>query len=75
MEQEQQEYFPIFTDCCYLRATNGELISESITVVSEASDHSRTATHTCITKIINKVLDLHSGMFTDEIPLFIWGDG
>ena len=26
-------------------------------------------------KIINKVLDLHSEMFTDEIPRIIWGDG
>ena len=26
-------------------------------------------------KMINKVLDLYSEMFTDEIPLIIWGDG
>ena len=33
------------------------------------------AAYTCLMKIINKVLDLHAEMFTDEIPLIIWGDG
>ena len=75
MDQEQQECFSIFTDCCYLHANNRQLIHKDITVASEASNHSRIAAYTCIMKIINKVLDLHSEMFTDEIPRIIWGDG
>ena len=75
MNQEQQECFSIFTGCCYLHATNGELKNKNITVASETSDHSGIAAHTCTMKIINKVLDVHSEMFTDEIRLFIWGDG
>ena len=75
MDQEQQECFSIFTDCCYLHANNRQLINKDITVASEASNHSRIAAYTCIMKIINKVLDLHSEMFTDEIPRIIWGDG
>ena len=75
MDQEQQECFSIFTDCCYLHANNRQLINKDITVASEASNHSRIAAYTCIMKIINKNLDLHSEMFTDEIPLIIWGDG
>ena len=38
--------------------TNGKLVNENITVTSESSDHSRIATHTCIMKMINKILDL-----------------
>ena len=75
MDQEQQECFSIFTDCCYLHANNRQLINKDITVASEASNHSRIAAYTCIMRIINKVLDLHSEMFTDEIPRIIWGDG
>ena len=68
VKQDQQEIqsvyfghkcFSIFTACCYLRATNRELVNENITVTSEASDNSRIAVHTCIMKIINEVLDLN----------------
>ena len=71
--QEQQEIqsacfghecFSIFAACCYLRATNGELVNENITVTSEANDNSRIAVHTCIMKIINEFLGLHPEMFT-----------
>lgn len=69
------ECFSIFTACCYLRATNGELVNENITVTSEASEHSRISAHTYVMTIIEKVKNLHPETFNDEIPLFIWSDG
>ena len=38
--------FSIFTACCYLRK-DGDLINENITIISEASDHSRIAAFKC----------------------------
>ena len=40
--------FSIFTACCYLRDVENKVISESVTITSELSDHSRTAAITCI---------------------------
>ena len=65
---------PIFTVCCYFCATNGELVNENISVISEASDHSSRAVHTCVMKKNNEVLDLHAELFTNEIHLFILSD-
>ena len=82
VNQEQQEIqsayfghdcFSIFTACCYLRAANGDLINENITVTSEASEHSRISAHTCVMTIIEKVQDLHPEEFNST--LFIWSDG
>ena len=67
------ECFSDFTACCYLRATNRELVNENITVTSEANDHSRIAAHTCIMKIINE--KEFCGKYSDprvcDHPLFL----
>ena len=42
----------------FIPLTESSYINENITVTSESSDHSRIAAHTCIMKMINKVLDL-----------------
>ena len=46
--------FSIFTACCYVKE-NEELKKHNITIVTEASDHSRMATHSLILKVIDEV--------------------
>ena len=65
--------FSIFTACCYIRGEDGKLANENVTVVSEASDHSRIAAFTCVNKVLNfmrEKYDLPSG-----IILHVWSDG
>ena len=65
--------FSIFTVCCYIRSEDGKLANENVTVVSEASDHSRIAAFTCINKVLafmREKYDLPSG-----ITLHVWRDG
>ena len=67
--------FSIFTAVVYLRR-NGELIHENVVVISEANDHSRIATHSCISKVIDIVIQKHTHFKTyHSIDLNIWSDG
>ena len=54
-----QTTFSIFTACCYLRDSEDNLVSESITVTSELPDHSRAAAITCVSKVIENVRENH----------------
>ena len=64
--------FSIFTACCYL-LKDGDLINENITIISEASDHSRIAAFTCINKVFHFVREKHN--LPPEVTLHIWSDG
>ena len=59
----------IFTACYY----DGGLINENITIISETSDHSRTAAFTCINKVFDFVREKHN--LLPEVTLHIWSDG
>ena len=45
--------FFIFMACSCLHDVNGKLVNENVTVISEARDHLRTATFSCINKVFN----------------------
>ena len=64
--------FSIFTACFCLRK-DGDLINENITIISEASDHSRIPAFTCINKVFDFVREKHN--FPPEVTLHIWSDG
>ena len=66
--------FSIFTACCYLRDVENEVISESVTITSELSDHSRAAAITCILKIIDHLREKHQHLPL-KINAVIWSDG
>ena len=65
--------FSIFTACCYLRDVENKVISESVTIASELSDHSRAAAITCILKIIDHLREKHQHLPL-KINAVIWGD-
>ena len=58
-----QDCFSIFTACCYLCDAGGKLINENVTVISEASDHSRIAAFSCINTVFQFVCE------KDNLPL------
>ena len=64
--------FSIFTACCYL-CKECDLINENISIISEASDHSRIAAFTCISKVFDFVQEKHN--LPPEVTLHIWSDG
>ena len=46
-----------------------------MSVILEASDHSRIVAHTCVGKIIYHVVRGNMALFGEEIPLHIWSKG
>ena len=44
-------------------------------VISEASDRSRIAAHTCVVKIIDHVASGNIALSGEEVALHIWSDG
>ena len=77
-DEVQSAYFghenvSIFTACCYVRDGN-ELIKHCIAIVSEESDHSRIATHSCILKVIDEIKKLNHN-FPPRIKIQLWSDG
>ena len=67
------DLFSIFTVCCYLHGADGKLVNENVTVVSEASGHSRMAAYSCINKVFDFVREKHDLPLTTN--LHIWSDG
>ena len=63
----------IFAPCCYLRDTGKKLINENVTVISEASDHSRIAAFSCINKVFQLLCEKHN--LPLKVTLHIWSDG
>ena len=51
--------FSIFTACCYLRDSEDNLISESITITSELPDPSRASAVTSVSKVIETLREKH----------------
>ena len=52
--------FSLFTACCYLRDDTGKIINENVTVISEASDHSRIAAFSCVNKVFDFIREKHN---------------
>ena len=74
-DEIQSEYFghtnfSLFTACCYKKEAN-KLLKKSLVIVSELTDHSRFAAHTCITRIIEEM----SSEVQGDITVHIWSDG
>ena len=46
--------FALFTACCYLGSTDGNLMKESLVVVTELPDHSRITAYSCISKVVTQ---------------------
>ena len=63
--------FSIYTACGYCK-TDDKLIKNPITIIMEASDHSRIAAFTCFSKVV------HTIQFKMQVPLrkvYAWSDG
>ena len=63
--------FSIFTACAYYRLGT-DVLSDSITVITESSEHDRSCALSCIRKVIEKVETVHDSQY-DSIE--IWSDG
>ena len=67
--------FSIFTACCYTRGIGGTLLSESFTVTSEATKHSRIAAFSCIYLIIDSLQKKFPSQINNYPFFYIWSDG
>ena len=63
--------FRIFTDCCYYKAEERELIKYPVTITSESSDHSRIAAFCCV----NKIIKLMEERIKPIKKVIVWSDG
>ena len=61
--------------CCYVKE-NEELKKHTIAIVTEASHHSRMATHSLILKVINEVKSQYQ-LFNDfeKLSIHLWSAG
>ena len=50
-----QTCFSIFTACCYLKSPEGDLVKDSVTIVTESADHSRATAFSCVSKVVSFV--------------------
>ena len=66
--------FSIFTECCYLRDSEDNSVSESITITSELPDHSRAPAITCVSKVFENVRENRQHLPL-QINVFVWSDG
>ena len=64
--------FSIFTACCYLHDADGKLVNENVTVISEASDHSRFAAFSCVNKVFNFDREKHN--LPLKFTIHVWND-
>ena len=70
-----QNWFSIFTACCYTRGIDGTLLNENFTVTSEATDHSRIAAFSCINLIIDWLQKKFPSQFNNYPMFYTWSDG
>ena len=63
--------FSIFTVCCYLRDSEGNLISDSITITNKLPDHSRDSAIIYLSKVLENVREKsHNLLFWTNV--FVW---
>ena len=67
--------FSIFTACCYTRGIDGILLNENFTPTSEATDHSRIATFSCINLIIDSLQKKFPSQSNNYLVFYIWSNG
>ena len=63
--------FSMFTACCYTRDSEGELKKHCFVIISDSSDHSRIAAHTCISRVVRELKRIYG--YVDHVHL--WSDG
>jgi len=69
------ETFSIFTACGYFRPNEtAELEKVPLTIVSEANDHSRIASFTCVSKVIDSIEE-RLPLLNKLQQVYIWSDG
>ena len=66
--------FALFTACCYLRSTDGNLMKESLVVVTESPDHSRITAYSCISKVVTHIREKYQELPL-KLNLYVWSDG
>ena len=69
------ETFSIFTACGYFRPNDSAKLEKvPLTIVSEANDHSRIASFTCVSKVI-ECIEERLPLLTSLRRVYIWSDG
>ena len=68
-----QDSFSIFTACCYLHDADGKLVTENVTVIPEASNHSRIPAFSCVNKVFNFFREKRN--LPLKVTLHVWSDG
>ena len=66
--------FSIFTTCCYFKDESNAINKEAITVTSETSDHSRSASVSCLQKVIHFVREKYTHLPL-KLNVIVWSDG
>ena len=66
--------FSIFTACCYFKDESNAINKEAITVTSETSDHSRSASVSCLQKVIHFVREKYTHLPL-KLNVIVWSDG
>ena len=65
----------IFMACCYTRGIDGTLLNKNLTVISEATNHSRIEAFSCINLIIDSLRKEFLSQFNNYPVFYIWSDG
>ena len=65
----------IFMACCYTRGIDGTLLNKNLTVISEATNHSRIEAFSCINLIIDSLRKKFLSQFNNYPVFYIWSDG
>ena len=64
----------IFTACCYFKDQSNAINKEAITETSETSDHSRSASVSCLQKVIHFVREKYTHPPL-KLNVIVWSDG
>ena len=66
--------FSILAACCYFKDESNAINKEAITVTSETSDHSRSASVSCLQKVIHFVREKYTHLPL-KLNVIVWSDG
>ena len=66
--------FSIFTACCYFKDESNAINKEAITVISETSDHSSSASVSCLQKVIHFLGEKYTHLPL-KLNVIVWSDG
>ena len=66
--------FSIFTACCYFKDESNAINKEAVTVTSETSDHSRSASVSYLQKVIYFIREKYTNLPL-KLNVIVWSDG